>query len=200
MKIIFSIIIMIITIILYTSIFSIIILSTFFGIPQTLKLKRKNILTKNASIKPYLITIIFWLTIIFFSLIILHNVLEKTYFDDVISGMDIAFIISLMSLSKKNYKNNMEELLKMHANFINHNFFNCINNSTQNILLKKANDLAISRGFNNWQELEKSFIEENDIQIDFTHMTLEEKLNCIAKIVGFNNFDDLYDQSINKNI
>lgn len=200
MKIINSIIIMIITIILYTSIFSIIILSIFFGIPQTLKLKRKNILMKNASIKPYLITIILWLSIISFSLIILHNILEKSYFDDVISGIDIAFIISLMSLSKKNYKNNMEELLKMQANFINPNFFNCINNSTQNILLKKANDLAISRGFNNWQELEKSFIEENNIQIDLTHMTLEEKLNCIAKIVGFNNFDDLYNQSINKKI
>ena len=200
MEIIIFIIILTITIIPSITIFSMIILSAFFGIPQTLKLKKERILIRSASIKPYLITIILWSSIIFFSLIILYNVLEEDYFIEVIYGVIIAFFISLRSLFKNNYKNNMEELLKIQANFINPNFINFINNGVQNVLLEKANDLAISRGFNNWQELEKVFIEENSIEIDLTNMSLEDKLNYIAKIIGFDNFNDLYNQYINENI
>ena len=200
MEIILSIIVLIITIIPCTVIFSMIILSAFFGIPQTIKLKRERILVREATIKPYLITIILWLSIVSLSLIILYNILEKIYFIEVIYGTIIAIFISFKSLSKNNYENNMEELLKIQANFINPNFINFVNNGIQNVLLEKANNLAISRGFNNWQELEEKFIEENNIKADLTNMIFEEKLNYIAKTVGFNDFNDLYNQCINENI
>lgn len=190
------IIIVIISNFIYSFIFSMIILSIFFGIPQTIKLKKEKILLETASIKPYLITSTLWCCFIFIIIIFLFNILRKEYFVAVIFGMFIAFFNSLKSLSKDNYKTNMEELLKIQSNHLNPEFVNFVNNGVENVYLEKANTIAKLRGFNSWNELEEIFIKENNINDDINQLTIEEKLNYIANYNGYNDFNDLYNACV----
>lgn len=118
-----------ITLFIGTIIFGMIVLSAFFGIPQTLKLKKQKILLESASIKPYLTTIVIWMTIILVILLILANILKEIYFIEIVWGLIISFFYSFKSLSKSNYKINMEELLNIQAHNLNPKFINFESNN-----------------------------------------------------------------------
>lgn len=120
MELFVDIIIVIITTFICSYIFSIIVLSAFFGIPQTIKLKKEKILLETASIKSYLLSIALWCFFVFIVVLCLFNILSEEYFIAVVVGMIIALLNSLKSLSKENYKTNMEELLKIQSKHINH--------------------------------------------------------------------------------
>lgn len=191
------IIIVTLTTIVCSFIFSMIILSAFFGIPQTKKLKKEKILLDSASITPYLITIFIWVTITFTILLFLFNRFKNDYFIAVIVGMLIALFNSFKSLSNDNYQINMEALLKKHSNNINPNFVNFVSNGINDICIKKANEIAQSRGFNNWDELESAFLVQNNITLE-PNMNIEQRLNFVANYQGFDNFDELYIASMNE--
>ena len=196
MNFIINIIIIAVTSIVTSFIFGMIILSAFFGIPQTIKLKKKNILLESASIKPYLITILLWLSIILIVLLCLYNILNKEFFIAVIIGMVFAIFNSFKSLSKDNYQINMDELLRIQSNHFNPDFINFFNNGIDNVFLEKAEEIAKLRGFNNWNELEELFIRENNVTEDLNKMTIEERFNYIANIAGVNDFNELYNVCI----
>lgn len=99
-----------------------IILSLFFGIPQTLRLKKENVLLNDATIKPYLTTIIIWTIVIGVIFWVSFKIFSGLYLTEIIWGFIIAFILSLQLLSKKNYSTNMSEVLNVQKNYINSKF------------------------------------------------------------------------------
>lgn len=191
-----DIILFIISTVVYSFIFSMIVLNIFFGIPQTIKLKNEKVLLKTASIKTYLISSALWCFVTFIIMLFLFNVLPEEYFVAVVFGMIIAFFNSLKSLSNDNYKINMEELLKIQSDNLNPKFVNFVNDGVENVYLEKANTIAKLRGFNNWNELEEIFVKKNNINDDLNKLTIEEKLNYIANYNGYNDFNDLYNACI----
>lgn len=205
MDLLIYIIIVILTSMFCSFVFSMILLSAFFGIPQTIRLKKEQILLNTASIKPYLITIFIWITVFSIVLICLFNILREKFFIAVIVGIIVALLNSFKSLSKDNYKINMEELLKIQALNINPKFINFVNTGINNVLLKKANEIAQNRGFNNWNELETIFLKQNNIQFE-SDMDIEYRLNFIANYQGFKDFNELYmsctsdDKNLNSNV
>lgn len=116
-NIIIGIIIFFIVNVAFSFMFSMITLSLFFGIPKTILLKRKNILSKEASIKPYLITGIIWLIICLIITVLLYNFLAS-YYNYLYLSLSIAMFRAITCLSSKHYQSNMQELLKVQADYI----------------------------------------------------------------------------------
>lgn len=103
--------------IVYSFMFSMIFLSLFFGIPKTILLKKEKILSKEASIKPYLITAIIWFIISFIITVLLYKFLDSFY-NYLYWSVTIAMIKAMSCLRKKYYYTNMQELLKVQADYI----------------------------------------------------------------------------------
>ena len=122
MKIIVYIIVFGISLFVFRFILGMILLSLFFGIPQTLKLKKDKVLSNDATIKPYITTTLIWTTVILFIFFISSKVFTGLYFIEIIWGFIIAFISSLQLLSKKNYYINISEVLNVQCNHINTDF------------------------------------------------------------------------------
>lgn len=122
MKIIVYIIVFGISLFVFRFILGMILLSLFFGIPQTLKLKKDKVLSNDATIKPYITTTLIWTTVILFIFYISSKVFTGLYFIEIIWGFIIAFISSLQLLSKKNYYINISEVLNVQSNHINTEF------------------------------------------------------------------------------
>ena len=122
MKIIVYIIVSGISLFVFRFILGMILLSLFFGIPQTLKLKKDKVLSNDATIKPYITTTLIWTTVILFIFFISSKVFTGLYFIEIIWGFIIAFISSLQLLSKKNYYINISEVLNVQCNHINTDF------------------------------------------------------------------------------
>ena len=82
----------------------------------------------------------------------------------------------------------------------NYNNFNKIGNENniEKSILKRAEEIAKLRGFNNWNELERVFIKENNITEELNKMTIEEKFNYIANVAGVNDFNELYNVCISE--
>lgn len=111
MEFLLGIVIMGIAIAIYSVVFSMIILSAFFGIPQTKKLKKEGILLPSAKIGIYFFTITIWLVISIISITSLYAFLPKRLFTYVFVGLVVALFNSFKSLSKSNYSDNMSDLL-----------------------------------------------------------------------------------------
>ena len=122
MKIIVYIIVSGISLFVFRFILGMILLSLFFGIPQTLKLKKDKVLSNDATIKPYITTTLIWTTVILFIFFISSKVFTGLYFIEIIWGFIIAFISSLKLFSKKNYYININEVLNVQCNHINTDF------------------------------------------------------------------------------
>lgn len=95
------------------------ILSLFFGIPQTIKLRNEGILFKNAPIVPFLKTILLQFLIISSLLLISYKIFDEKWFVEIVWGFIIAFLSSFENLSKKNYVANMKDLFNIQSLYFN---------------------------------------------------------------------------------
>lgn len=126
MNFILGIICMGISITVFSIVFSMIILSLFFGIPTTKKLIEEGILLPSAKTSKYVFTATLWITISFVAIFGIYKLLPNNLFIYVIIGLVVAFINSLRSLSKENYQNNISDLFVSQQEHINYenDFFN----------------------------------------------------------------------------
>ncbi len=118
MELLIYIIVFAISFFIFRLVLGMIVLSLFFGIPQTVKLKKENVLSNDAPISPYLKTILIWTVVIVFIFFLSFNFFEGLYFIEIVWGFIIAFLSSLKLLSKKNYSVNMNDLMNIQKNYI----------------------------------------------------------------------------------
>ena len=59
-------------------------------------------------------------------------------------------------------------------------------------LNKAANQFALKRGFNSWNEFENAFIEENKLETNLSNKPLVDRLNYVAKTAGYLNYEDMF--------
>lgn len=117
MELLLYIIVFVISFIIFRFICNMIILSLFFGIPQTIKFKKNGILSKDAPIIPFLKTILLQSLIILLLLVVSFKFLNESYFIEIVWGMVIAFFSSFEMLSKKHYSVNIENLKQIQSDY-----------------------------------------------------------------------------------
>ena len=105
----------------HSFVYSGIICSLFHGIPDVIKLKRKQILNKEASTIPYFISALFWIFICFIIFKLLENNISEDCFEAYMIGMLVAFFYSLNLFSKKEsmYFDIMNEKRNYYGDIIN---------------------------------------------------------------------------------
>ena len=97
-----DIIILSVSAIAHVFIFSQIYSSLFYGIPDVIRLKRKQILNKDAHLLTYFLLILFWSSACFVLYKLLENNISKEWFESYLIGLVIAFFYSFKIFSKEN--------------------------------------------------------------------------------------------------
>ncbi len=102
---------------------SMIVLSLFFGIPQTIKLRKQGLLFKNAPISPFFKTILLQSLIIIGVLMLSYYFFNESFFIEIVWGFIIGFLSSFELLSKRNYVQNMTNLFEIQLPYYNESYY-----------------------------------------------------------------------------
>lgn len=137
MNILLGVLVIFITAIIFSIVFSIIVLSLFFGIPNTIKMKKNGLLKKEADVSNFLATACVWIIFTIIIVIIANTYMSSELFGDFIVGLFFALIMSFKSLSKENYEANIQDFFKVQRKYIDYERFEQINELYINSLNNK---------------------------------------------------------------